>query len=302
MAFEASIISTNSLTKHFPSVEALTDFTIQIRGGEVVGLLGPNGSGKSTLVRLLLGFLKPTSGTAQIAGFDCDKQRIDVHRHVAYLPGDARMFRTMRGKDVLNFFASIRGGEYLERATGIAKRLDLDLSRWVPFMSTGMRQKLALATIVAFDTPVIILDEPTSNLDPTVRNEVLQLVAEAKAKGRTVIFSSHVLSEIEESCDRVVILRSGRLVHTQSIGEQIDQHQIRIRCSNGAPEIPPELRSRIEFNDDVRSRHSHEYTMTVNGKLAETLNWLSQCDVERLYVQPVNLRSIYDRFHFAESA
>ncbi len=294
----ASIISTNSLTKHFRSVNALTNFSIDIQAGEVVGLLGPNGSGKSTLVRLLLGFLKPTSGSAQIAGFDCESQRIEVHRLVTYLPGDAKLFRTMRGKDVLNFFASIRGGNYFQRAAAIAKRLDLDLSRWVPFMSTGMRQKLALATIMACDTPVIILDEPTANLDPTVRGEVLKLVGEAKTEGRTIIFSSHVLNEIEESCDRVVILRDGELVHAQSIVEETAQHQIRIQTSSALPEIPSALLGRVDWVNAARnSAEPSDNILSIEGDLSEILKWLSSCELDRVYIQPVNLRSIYDRFH-----
>ena len=123
-----------------------------------------------------MGFLIPTSGTATVLGLDCTRNRTEVHHKVAYLPGDARLFRTMRGKDVLSFFASIRGSNFLPRSRELADRFDLDLSRWVAFMSTGMRQKLALSVVMAIDSPLMILDEPTANLDPSVRKEVLTLV------------------------------------------------------------------------------------------------------------------------------
>jgi len=202
------VITTVGLTKHFKHVRALTNLNCVIQRGEVVGLLGPNGSGKSTLVRLLMGFMAPTSGTATLLGLDSQRDRVAVHERIAYLPGDARLFRTMRGTDALQFFAAIRKSASIERARQIADRLELDLNRWIAFMSTGMRQKLALAAVLALDTPILILDEPTANLDPTIRNEVLTLVKAASQAGRTVLFSSHVLSEIEEICDRVMILSS----------------------------------------------------------------------------------------------
>src|SRR4029079_11237060 len=132
---------------------------------------------------------------------------------VAYLPGEARLFRRMRGRDILEFFARVRPDGDPRRAMAIAERLDLDLSRQIALMSTGMRQKTALAAVLSVAAPVLILDEPTSSLDPTARSEALAMVREAKASGTTILFSSHVLSEVEEACDRVAILRRGELVH-----------------------------------------------------------------------------------------
>src|SRR5690606_2770329 len=139
-------------------------------------------------------------------GHDCERQSLAVRKSVAYLPADGSLFPSMRGTEALRFFADIRPGSSLARSLAIADQLDLDLSRRVSFMSTGMKQTLASAATLAAPTPICILDEPTANLDPTVRSTVLALVAEAKAAGKTVIFSSHVLSEVEEVCDRVVIL------------------------------------------------------------------------------------------------
>ncbi len=200
-------VETHSLAKRYGQFTALAGCTLSIPRGEVFGLLGPNGAGKTTLLRLLLGFLRPTGGRALVDGLDCYRDSLAVHRRVAYLPGEARLFRQMNGHDTLQFFAEMRGSRDAARGTAIADRLGLDLDRQVAAMSTGMRQKLALAATLAADTPLVILDEPTSNLDPTVRGDVMGLVAEAKRAGRTVIFSSHVLSEAEQTCDRVAILR-----------------------------------------------------------------------------------------------
>ena len=200
-------IQTNGLTKRYGDLAALDACSLGVVRGEVFGLLGPNGAGKTTLLRLLLGYLKPTSGQAAIDGLDCYRQSVRVRRIVSYLPGEARLFRSMRGRQVLAFFAEIRPGGDLQRSEELAERLELELSRRVAYMSTGMRQKLALAATLAADTPLMILDEPTSNLDPTVRGIVLSLVSEARQRGRTIVFSSHVLSEVEAVCDRVAFLR-----------------------------------------------------------------------------------------------
>ena len=206
-----TLVQTNSLTKRFGNFTALDRCSLEIPQGEVFGLLGPNGAGKSTLIRLLLGLINPTSGSATINGLDCLRQRVEVHEIVSYLPGDARLYSMMRGRSVLKLFCSFRKDASFEKALNIAEKIELDLSRWVGLMSTGMRQKLALVVCLSNEAPLVILDEPTANLDPTARGQVIQMIKELKAQGRTVIFSSHVLSEIEDSCDQVGILRSGEL-------------------------------------------------------------------------------------------
>ena len=232
------LVETRALTKRYAAVTALDDCTLAVDEGEVFGLLGPNGAGKTTLLRLLLGFLRPTSGEAHIQGLDCYRQSVAVHRLVSYLPGDARLFRQMRGREVLQFFAEVRRTKDLSRSRQIAERLDLDLTRRVAFMSTGMRQKLALTVALAADTPLLILDEPTTSLDPSVRRIVTRMVKEAQQDGRTVIFSSHILSEVEQTCDRVVLLRDGSIVHTQVMTELRRRHCVHALGARNGPFIP----------------------------------------------------------------
>ncbi len=257
------------------------------------GLLGPNGAGKTTLLRLLLGFLQPTSGSARIAGLDCYRDSVAVHRHLTYLPGDARLFRTMRGTQVLKFFAGVRKSASLEKSLAVAKRLELDLSRWVGFMSTGMRQKLALAASFATETDLVILDEPTANLDPNVRAEVMKMVAEAKQAGRTVIFSSHVLSEVEDTCDEVVILRKGQLVHKQCLNDLKRQHRIRANTLGEIKNTPDSLDVEIKPNGELR--------IETPGDLSPILKWLSDQPIDDVRIEPVGLRAVYDRFHSEEN-
>jgi ABC-2 type transport system ATP-binding protein len=286
------IAETDRLTKRYGAVTALCDCSLQVGAGEVFGLLGPNGSGKTTLLRLLLGYLRPTAGRARVAGLDCERQSLAVRRRVSYLPAEASLFVHMRGRDALRFFAQMRGGDSARSIT-LAERLELDLSRKVAYMSTGMKQKLALAITLAADTPIYILDEPTSNLDPTVRATVLALVAEARHAGKTIVFSSHVLPEVEETCDRVVILRAGRVVHTQPMAQLRDQHRIVARLSGLMPPIPESLAGQLA----IVAQSNGETILEAPGELAPLLTWLATLPLADMRIEPVGLRSIYQRYH-----
>jgi ABC-2 type transport system ATP-binding protein len=289
-------VVTEKLTKAYGRLFALRDCSLAVRGGEVFGLLGPNGAGKTTLIRLLLGYLKPTAGGARVAGLDCVRQSVAVRRQVAYLPAEASLFPHMRGQEALRFFAEIRSAGDLSRSLHIAERLELDLSRKVSFMSTGMKQKLALAATLAADTPIYILDEPTANLDPTVRATVLALVAEARAQGKTVMFSSHVLSEVEEVCDRVVILRAGQVAHTQLMSHLRRQHRIVATLEGPTPEIPAEFGDQLS----VVSHRGSDVVFQTPGELAPLLKWLATLPLADVRIEPIGLRTVYDRYH-AES-
>jgi ABC-2 type transport system ATP-binding protein len=287
------LVETDSLTKRYGKFAALDHCSLQVRAGEVFGLLGPNGAGKTTLLRLLLGYLRPTSGHAVIDGFDCWRSVKRVHERVSYLPGETRLFRQMRGSDVLKFFAAIRGNGMLERSQNLAARLDLDLSRGVAMMSTGMRQKLALAVALSAETPLIVLDEPTSNLDPTVRTQIGALVVEAKAAGRTVLFSSHVLSEVEATCDRVAILRGGMLAHTQTMHELRRKHRIRARLTGPLTPIPTPLASHVHIDPPQNG----DISIETDGELAPLFGWLATLPLDEVRIEPSGLQSVYDRFH-----
>ncbi len=287
------IVKTERLTKVYPGVTALSDCSLQVPHGAVFGLLGPNGAGKTTLIRLLLGYLHPSSGQAQVCGLDCHKQSVAVRGKVAYLPAEAALFPTMRATEVLKFFADIRPGSKLDASLKIAKRLDLDLRRAVSFMSTGMKQKLALAATMGANAEVYILDEPTANLDPTVRSTVLALVSEAKALGKTVLFSSHVMSEVEEVCDQVVILRAGKLVHHQMMNQLRQRHRILAHLTGKLPPLPAQLASQVELTLLPDQRLQVE----THGELSPLLGWLATLPLADVRIEPVGLRDVYDRFH-----
>jgi len=287
------IVETRDLTKRYGAFTALDRCALTVHEGEIFGLLGPNGAGKTTLLRLLLGFIRPTSGGASVAGFDCLTQSLAVRDATAYLPGEARLFRRMNGLQTLDFFAGLRPACRRDRAAEVARRLDLDCSRQVARMSTGMRQKLALAVVLATEARLTILDEPTANLDPTARAEVLDLVREARAAGRTVIFSSHVLSEVEGTCDRVAIVRGGRLVHEQCLAELRRSHRITARLDGAWNDVPAALAGHVT----LVGREGGRVVMESGDSLAPLLGWLATLPLEEVQIEPVGLGGVYDRFH-----
>jgi len=287
------LVSTTGLTKRYGAFTALDDCTLGVAAGETFGLLGPNGAGKTTLIRLLLGFITPTAGQAAVAGHDCVRESVRVRAATAYLPGEARVFRRMNGHQVLDFFAHLRSGCDRRRATAIASRLDLDCGRQVARMSTGMRQKLALAVVLATEARLMILDEPTANLDPTARAEVLELVRECRTDGRTVIFSSHVLSEVEATCDRVAIVRAGKLVHEQSLEQVRRRHRISVRLRGAFAGVPAGIAPGVRARDEGAGL----IVLDDVADLSPLLGWLATLPVEEIRIEPVGLDAIYDSFH-----
>jgi len=287
------MIRTQALGKHYGRLAALDECSLEVPAGEVFGLLGPNGAGKTTLIRLLLGYLRPTAGQAWIHERDCRSQSREVHRLTSYLPGEVRLFRWMTGRGILKFVSEIRGQNRFPVAEAIAERLKVDTSRWVAACSSGMRQKLALATVFAADTPVLILDEPTTHLDPTARAEVLALVREARDSGRTVLFSSHVLSEVEDVCDRVAVLRGGRLVHTQLMSELRSFHRLQARLKGPVGEIPPDIREELTRLETSADR----LLLETPGELTRLFGWLAGLPLADVKIEPLGLRAIYEKYH-----
>ncbi|WP_435010297.1 ABC transporter ATP-binding protein [Tundrisphaera lichenicola] len=291
------MIATAGLGKVYGSTVALRDLTMEVRKGEVFGLLGPNGSGKTTTIRLLLGFLKPSSGRSSVAGFDSWRQSLEVRDTVSYLPGELRLIGSMSGLNLLKFLSSLRGDVGLDRAVAIAERImGLNLRRKVRTYSTGMKQKLALAQAFADPVEVLILDEPTSALDPSARADVLGLVTEARRSGQTVIFSGHVLSEVEQVADRVAIMRNGRLMHVEDMHVRKGLRMLLVKYIGGPPEHFPE-----ELELTLRRRDGDVDLLEHRGGIGPLLDWLRSQDVLDLAIGTEDLRALYDRFHGPEA-
>ncbi len=287
------LIVAEQLTKLYGRVRALDSLCLEIRRGEVFGLLGPNGSGKTTTLRLLLGLLRPTSGQAWVAGFDSWRDSLNVRHIVTYLPGELRMYGSLTGLGTLRLLCDLRDGRGLDRAVAIAERImKLNLKRKVRTYSTGMKQKLAVAQVFADPVDTLILDEPTSALDPSARGIVLGLVQEARSLGQTVIFSGHVLAEVEQVADRVAIMREGRLMHVEDMHARRKLRMLLIRFDGG---LEPDLPQELELS--VRERNSGALLLEHRGELAPLLRWLASVNVQDLAIGTEDLRTLYDQFH-----
>src|SRR5438067_11858257 len=212
-------IRTSRLTKDYGAGRGLFDLDLQVAAQEVFGYLGPNGSGKTTTIRLLMGMIRPTSGSAYIFGLDCVRDAVDVKRKVGYLPGDIPQFGSLRGSRVVAYLGGMRGGVDRNVVRALSERFDLDLGRRFREYSSGNKQKLAIVLAFMHRPDLLILDEPTSGLDPLNQQEFYALLRETRDGGATVFFSSHVLSEVEHVCDRVGIIRDGRLVRVADLEE-----------------------------------------------------------------------------------
>ena len=211
--FAPSAIVISRLTKSFGDRVAISNIDLTVQRGQIFGFLGPNGAGKSTTLRTLLGFLRPTSGTSAILGHDSQTDTVAMHRLVGNLPSEFSLENRMTGFQLLSLFASLRGRESsLRNATRLAERLDADLHRPMRQLSRGNKQKIGLIQALFHEPDVIVLDEPTGGLDPLVQEEFLSIVQECRERGQTVLFSSHVLNEVERVADRVGIIRDGELV------------------------------------------------------------------------------------------
>jgi ABC-2 type transport system ATP-binding protein len=212
-------IRTEVLSKRYGDVDALKDLDLQVLPGEVVGYLGPNGAGKTTTIRLLLGLIRPSAGRAEIFGFDAQRQPVEAHRRLAYVAGEASLWPSLTGAETLHLLARVQGRLDAAYRDELIARFDLDPSKKVRAYSKGNRQKLILIAALMARPDLLVLDEPTSGLDPLMELAFRHCIHEAKERGQTVFLSSHILSEVEALCDRVGILRAGRLVEMGTLAE-----------------------------------------------------------------------------------
>ncbi len=211
------VIRTLDLTKWYGRNRGVEGLDLEVGPGEIVGYLGPNGAGKTTTIRLLLGLIRPTRGSAELFGLDVRRRGTEARRRVGYLPGGLRLYESLSGRELLDYFGSLRGQRDRALEARLADRLDLDLTREIRTLSHGTKQKVGLVAALGAAPDLLILDEPTTGLDPLVQLTLFELLAEVRAEGRSVFLSSHVLPEAERACDRVAFIREGRLVAVEGI-------------------------------------------------------------------------------------
>jgi len=290
-----AIIETRGLTRFYGARRGIEGVDLAVAEGSLFGFLGPNGAGKTTTIRVLLGFLRPDSGSSRVFGMDCWAGSGRIKEEVGYVPGDLRLYPWMDGRSALSIFGKVRRREMLGPGKDLAERFGLDLGVRVRAMSKGMKQKLGLVLAMAHRPRLLVLDEPSSGLDPLIQ-EVLRVELRAlAAAGHTVFFSSHSLSEVEALCDRVAIVRDGRLVADETLGELKTRagHAVAIRWRGGAGtlEAPEFLK--------VTRRDADEWEGMLEGPMEPLVRWLAGRPIDDLSIGRPDLERMFKRFYEA---
>jgi ABC-2 type transport system ATP-binding protein len=303
-------IRTEALSKHYgrgrlgplpagPRIPALQDLTISVHEGEIFGFLGPNGAGKSTMIRLLLGFLHPTAGRAEVLGLDATRDSVTIRGRVGYLPGGIALYDGLTGEELLDYLAQLYVSPPVRRAE-LLDRLELSartLKRTVRDYSRGMRQKIGIIQALQHDPELAILDEPTEGLDPLMQRAFYEILDDLRAAGRTIFFSSHILSEVERVCDRVAIIRSGRLVALEDVGALLAHRKrhVELRVRGDVPDL-----DRVAGVSGVVARDGL-VTFSLEGDIAPFVRALGGLDVADLTIEPARLEEAFLEFYEGET-
>jgi len=290
-----SVIDTNQLTKKYGHRIGIERLTFSVDEGEVFGFLGPNGAGKTTAIRVLLGLLRQNEGSARIFGRDCWKESHHIKVDVGFTPGDLRCYLWMTALDAIDIFGRIRGLDLIKAGTELAERYKLELGVKVRNMSKGMRQKLGLILSLVHKPQLLILDEPTTALDPLMQDELYRHLRQLANEGHTVFFSSHTLSEVEQLCDRVAILREGKLVADTALEALREQahRSITIQWNQGAEKPDGSLPEYLDFHD----RSQHEWHGTLKGSTPQFIEWLHGKPFKDVSISKPNLEVLFRRYY-----
>jgi len=290
-----SLIQLDHLTRSYGRRRGIERVSLSVPEGALFGFLGPNGAGKTTTIRVMLGFLRPTSGTARIFGLDCWGNSKAIKRDTGYLPGDLRLPPWMNGTDALSIFGAVRERDLSGPGREFAESFDLDLRVKVRDMSRGMRQKLGLILALAHAPRLLVLDEPTSSLDPLMQQALHDLLRQLAAAGRTIFFSSHSLGEVEQLCDRIAIVRDGEIVADESLAALRDRagYDVIIQWKDAACAAalePPEFLK-------LTRRERTVWQGTLDGPVQKLVDFLAGKAVEDLSIGRPDLESVFQRFY-----
>jgi len=290
-----NVITTRDLSKKYGRRIGIDGVNLDIPEGSTFGFLGPNGAGKTTTIRVLLGFLRPSEGRASVFGMDPWRDTARIKREVGYLPGDLRLYPWLTAATALRIFGQIRGLDLVDSGADLAERFHLELNLPVRKMSRGMRQKLGLILALAHKPRLLVLDEPTSGLDPLMRQELAACLRELVSNNHTVFFSSHTLSEVEQLCDRVAIVREGRIVADEAL------ESLRSRAPRAVTLVfeNAETAGRIEPPDFLvlGERGADRWRCELAGTAPELVRWATTQPIRDLTIGPPDLESLFHKFY-----
>jgi len=287
----AAIIETERLTKSYGEHRGVIDLDLEVGQGEVFGFLGPNGAGKTTTMRVLLDLIRPTSGIARVFGIETTADPVAIHRRVGYLPGEFDLYDRLTGAQTIAYFGNLRGGVDKAYVAELVERLDFDPSRRFKEYSKGNKQKVGLIVALQHRPDLLILDEPTSGLDPLIQQTFFALVEEARRDGRTIFLSSHIIDEVDRTCDRVAIIREGRLVQVDRIEAIRELAFHHVELTFGSP-VAPVLFEALPGVSDVAAR-GDVVTMRVSGPIGAVVTIAAQHGIVDVVSREPNLEDVF---------
>ncbi|MDQ0340501.1 ABC-2 type transport system ATP-binding protein [Caldalkalibacillus uzonensis] len=293
-----AILEARRLTKRFGHITALDGVDLEVNEGEIYGFIGPNGAGKSTTIRILLGMLKADGGEAKIFGKDVWQDAVDIHKRVAYVPGDVNLWPNLTGGEVIDLFVKLRGTNNKSRREELIEKFNLDPSKKCHTYSKGNRQKVALVAAFAADADLYILDEPTSGLDPLMERVFQECVLDVKREGKSVLLSSHILSEVEKLCDKVGIIRKGKIIESGALSEL--RHLTRTHLLVETKQPLASLGELKGVHDIVVEGQTVRFQVDTE-ELDNIIKYVSQFGVIRLESAPPTLEDLFMRYYEGEA-
>ena len=294
MATSEPIIVIDQLKKSYGKIQAVNGISMSVEQGEIFGFLGPNGAGKTTTIRCMLDVIRPTRGTIRVLGLDAQRDKLELHQHIGYLPGDVHLPGQMTGKQIINYFSRLQGSEPVLLKDLVA-RFDVEMKRPLKGYSKGMRQKIGIVLAFMCDPQVLILDEPTSGLDPLLQKVFNEFLLEEQARGKTIFMSSHIMSEVEKVCHRIAVIRKGELVTVEEVETLREKAGQRVTVEFGDPVTEEEL-TRIPGVSMVKKSNGH-YQFNVSGSMDPLIKALSRHVVIRLQVEEAPLEEVFLKFY-----
>jgi ABC-2 type transport system ATP-binding protein len=286
-----AVVETEQLSKSYGPFRGIIEVDLVVNQGEVFGFLGPNGAGKTTTIRILLDLIRPTSGRARVFGIETTADPVAIHRRIGYLPGEWNLYDRLTGAETITYFANLRGGVDRTYVEQLVERLDLDPSRRFREYSRGNKQKVGLICALQHRPDLLVLDEPTAGLDPLVQQTFNELLFEARGEGRTVFLSSHIISEVERTCDRVAIIREGRIVRLDTVEavRSLAAHEVELRFTAPVAAAPfeaiPGVRNLVEEGRTLR--------MLVAGPIAPVVRLAGQFDLVDFVSREPSLEEVF---------
>ncbi|KAB7707245.1 ATP-binding cassette domain-containing protein [Bacillus aerolatus] len=290
-----AIVELYQLTKSYKNNRGISDMSFSIEEGEIFGFIGPNGAGKSTTIRTLLNFIFPTSGSATVFGKDIVKQSKEIRQQVGYLPSEVHYYDDMKVIDLLTYSARFHKNFNAARMKDLAARLDLDVSRKIEDLSFGNRKKVGIVQALLHEPKLIILDEPTSGLDPLMQHHFFDLLHEERKRGATIFFSSHILSEVQKMCDRVAIIKEGKLVRVETI-ENLTKNKVKNITLTFEKAEPLYVELEGVIKQEV---NANEIKLLYSGEIQELLSKLNGLPLHDLLIEEPTLEEIF--MHYYES-